>query len=130
MRKRDSVSGGVRDGVVVAGSDRLGYSTPTESVVSAWDPTFGSGTSSAPIPVQNACPICGGSGVVSKPPGLAADINVWESSSNAGSTCNRCGGTGRLGTPAYFGYGDVAAPVLGQQVSGLVGKYRNQMLDV
>jgi len=45
------------------------------------------------------CPVCEGTGLVSKPPGVAGDIQFWLSTSSSPYTCKRCDGTGTIKTP-------------------------------
>lgn len=44
--------------------------------------------------VPNRCPICNGTGLVSRPPGIAGDVEEWTSTGTGPYTCNACGGTG------------------------------------
>jgi hypothetical protein len=40
------------------------------------------------------CPVCDGSGLVSRPPYVAGDAPVWTSTSCGPWTCRACSGTG------------------------------------
>ena len=40
------------------------------------------------------CPVCDGQGMVSRPPHIAGDVNVWTSSDTALYDCPACDGTG------------------------------------
>jgi len=42
------------------------------------------------------CPVCDGTGLVSKPPGVAGDQNTWVSYSTGPYPCRACGGSGFL----------------------------------
>jgi hypothetical protein len=40
------------------------------------------------------CPVCDGSGKVSRPPWVAGDVNTWTSSGTEHYECQACKGTG------------------------------------
>lgn len=40
------------------------------------------------------CPVCDGSGLVSRPPGVAGDQTTWVSTDTGPYACRACGGTG------------------------------------
>ena len=40
------------------------------------------------------CPVCDGTGLVSKPPYVAGDQNEWVTSSTGPYACHACGGSG------------------------------------
>lgn len=40
------------------------------------------------------CPVCNGTGLVSRPPGIAGDQQTWVSSDAGPYTCRTCGGSG------------------------------------
>ena len=42
------------------------------------------------------CPVCDGTGLVTRPPGLPGDQLTWESSGTAPHSCRACLGTGIL----------------------------------
>lgn len=46
------------------------------------------------------CPVCDGTGLVSRPPYVAGDVIEWEVTSTAPWPCKRCQGTGTITTPA------------------------------
>jgi len=39
------------------------------------------------------CPVCSGTGLVSRPPGVAGDVSSWIDSSVGPYTCPACGGS-------------------------------------
>jgi len=43
------------------------------------------------------CPVCDGTGLVSRPPGLAGDVPTWSGNSTNPYQCRACGGTGIIG---------------------------------
>lgn len=45
------------------------------------------------------CPVCDGTGLVSKPPGIAGDIPTWSGSGTEPHTCRVCSGEGVIETP-------------------------------
>jgi len=49
------------------------------------------------------CPVCDGTGLVSKPPWIAGDINEWVSSSTGPWPCKVCGGNGIIEEPSQQG---------------------------
>jgi len=44
------------------------------------------------------CPVCDGTGLVSRPPGLAGDVREWVGSNTGPYPCRACGGTGIIET--------------------------------
>ena len=40
------------------------------------------------------CPVCDGTGLVSRPPGIAGDTEGWLDNGSGPYTCRTCGGTG------------------------------------
>jgi hypothetical protein len=48
------------------------------------------------LPRPFACPVCNGSGKVSRPPWVAGDQREWSSTTIAAYPCRACGGTGVL----------------------------------
>lgn len=46
--------------------------------------------------IPHKCPVCDGSGLVSRPPGVAADQPVFSGTSCGPWPCNACGGSGVL----------------------------------
>lgn len=42
------------------------------------------------------CPVCDGTGLVSRPPWIAGDQPTWSSTSCGPYPCKRCGGLGTL----------------------------------
>ena len=42
------------------------------------------------------CPVCDGTGLVSKPPWVAGDQYTWTATSSGPWSCNRCNGSGTL----------------------------------
>lgn len=49
--------------------------------------------------VWQACPVCSGTGLVSKPPGIAGDQATWVSTSTGPYPCRVCDGKGVLAAP-------------------------------
>lgn len=47
-----------------------------------------------PVRYPYKCPVCDGSGKVSRPPWVAGDQQYWGDSNTAPYTCNACQGTG------------------------------------
>jgi len=47
------------------------------------------------------CPVCDGTGLVSKPFGVAGDQQQWSTTNAAPSMCHRCNGTGTIVKPAH-----------------------------
>ncbi len=45
------------------------------------------------------CPVCDGTGLVSKPPWIAGDQTVWVSSSSGPYPCKVCSGVGMILAP-------------------------------
>lgn len=45
------------------------------------------------------CPVCDGSGLVSRPPWVAADQSYFSTPSAGPWPCKRCGGSGTIATP-------------------------------
>ena len=45
------------------------------------------------------CPVCDGTGLVSRPPWVAGDVQTWTDSSGGPYPCKVCGGQGILSTP-------------------------------
>lgn len=39
------------------------------------------------------CPVCNGTGLVSRPPGMAGDVEDWSSTDCVPYTCKACSGT-------------------------------------
>ena len=46
------------------------------------------------LPVPFRCPVCVGTGLVSRPPGVAGDVDSWVSSTVATHPCKACAATG------------------------------------
>ena len=46
--------------------------------------------------VPYRCPVCDGTGLVSKPPGIAGDQLLWQDSQAGPYPCSACGGAGIL----------------------------------
>lgn len=46
--------------------------------------------------IPHRCPVCNGTGLVSRPPGVAGDQEEWASSSCGPYPCRSCGGSGVL----------------------------------
>lgn len=45
--------------------------------------------------IPHKCPVCNGSGKVSRPPNIAGDVHSWSGSTNCGPwQCNACLGSG------------------------------------
>ena len=44
--------------------------------------------------MEQKCPVCDGTGLVSKPPWVAGDQHAWASTSCGPWPCNRCHGVG------------------------------------
>ena len=44
--------------------------------------------------MEQKCPVCDGTGLVSKPPWVAGDQHQWSSTSSGPWPCNRCNGVG------------------------------------
>jgi len=56
-----------------------------------------------PAPVSqtpHCCPVCQGSGLVSRPPRVAGDVEVWSANGTAAYGCRACSGTGIVWGPA------------------------------
>lgn len=49
-----------------------------------------------PDKVPHKCPVCAGTGLVSRPPGVAGDQEEWTDSGAGPYGCRACGGTGLL----------------------------------
>jgi len=49
------------------------------------------------------CPVCDGTGLVSKPPWIAGDVNEWVDSSSVPYTCKTCLGSGIIEMPPQQG---------------------------
>ena len=49
-----------------------------------------------PAERPHKCPCCDGTGLVSRPPGVAGDVVSWPSSGTATYSCRACSGTGVL----------------------------------
>lgn len=49
-----------------------------------------------PMPARfpHKCPVCDGTGLVIKPPGIAGDQQAWTDSGTGPHTCRACGGAG------------------------------------
>lgn len=47
---------------------------------------------------EQKCPVCDGTGLVSKPPWIAGDQHEWSSTSSGPWPCNRCSGVGTFPT--------------------------------
>jgi len=45
-------------------------------------------------PIPYKCPVCDGTGKVSRPPWVGGDINMWMSNGNDLYPCNACMSTG------------------------------------
>ena len=45
------------------------------------------------------CPVCDGTGLVSRPPHIAGDVETWADSSTAPYPCKACGGQGYIEAP-------------------------------
>jgi len=45
------------------------------------------------------CPVCDGTGLVSRPPGVAGDQETWVSNDTGPYTCRACGGSGLILSP-------------------------------
>lgn len=45
------------------------------------------------------CPVCDGSGLVSRPPWVAGDLPAWVGSGTGPSPCRTCGGCGVVTAP-------------------------------
>jgi len=53
----------------------------------------------APTVFWQKCPVCDGTGLVSRPPHIAGDQLTWSDSGAGPYQCRRCGGTGTVLTP-------------------------------
>ena len=42
------------------------------------------------------CPVCDGTGLTSRPPGISGDLNGWPATDAAPHNCRTCGGAGVL----------------------------------
>ena len=49
-----------------------------------------------PMDTIHKCPVCDGTGLVSRPPGIAGDQQTWVDSQAAPYPCKACGGTGLI----------------------------------
>ena len=54
-------------------------------------------------PRPYCCPVCAGSGLVSRPPGVPGDQTTWSESERGPYPCKACIGTGILWSPAPVG---------------------------
>lgn len=45
------------------------------------------------------CPVCNGTGLTNRPPGIAGDQEVWASSSTGPYDCKVCNGSGLIFNP-------------------------------
>jgi len=43
-----------------------------------------------------ACPVCNGTGKVSRPPWIAGDVYMWTGAGAGPYVCHSCGGTGYI----------------------------------
>lgn len=50
------------------------------------------------------CPVCDGTGLVSRPPGIAGDQKAWTPNSTGPWPCRVCGGVGVLTAHGTVGY--------------------------
>jgi hypothetical protein len=89
------------------------------------------------------CPVCDGTGLVSKPPGIAGDVTTWMSSSSGPYPCRVCAGAGILatagcdtsrliGVPTFGSLGDVV-PGLAYQMAhspAAAGPLRSLIEDI
>ena len=48
------------------------------------------------------CPVCNGTGLVSRPPWVAGDMPGWSSTGTGPYPCRTCGGTGTLWAPSEY----------------------------
>jgi hypothetical protein len=46
------------------------------------------------------CPVCDGTGLVSKPPYVAGDVSTWATSTSCAFTCKVCNGSCVIPKPA------------------------------
>ena len=51
------------------------------------------------IPSWQKCPVCDGTGLVSKPPWVAGDVSVWVDSQAGPHICHVCQGRGIIRSP-------------------------------
>jgi len=56
------------------------------------------------------CPVCDGTGLVSKPPGIAGDQEVWDSADVGPYTCRVCLGKGIILTPTEIKLASISIP--------------------
>jgi len=56
------------------------------------------------------CPVCDGTGLVSRPPWLAGDVMEWAATSIAPYPCKACGGSGLLVRPSSESNWEVVWP--------------------
>ena len=54
---------------------------------------------SAPLKQPFKCPVCNGTGLVSRPPEIAGDVESWTSSTTNTYPCKACAGTGIIWGP-------------------------------
>ena len=60
-----------------------------------WTPIDGHNYGYAEVlPKPYTCPVCNGSGKVSRPPWIAGDVETWPTSSGKLYTCQACNGKG------------------------------------
>lgn len=59
------------------------------------------------------CPVCNGSGLVSRPPHIAGDLNQWVDTGTAPYTCKACSGSGIV-----WGQEETYAPLIGWEKLG------------
>lgn len=49
--------------------------------------------------IPHACPVCNGTGIVSRPPYVAGDIQFWSSTETVTYGCRACHGSGIVWEP-------------------------------
>ena len=51
------------------------------------------------VSLWQKCPVCDGTGLVSRPPYVAGDVSTWVASSAGPWTCRACNGVGMVVQP-------------------------------
>jgi hypothetical protein len=84
------------------------YAGKTGTFVHTWDCLMGKDCCDTPkehvtipdLPTPerkpHKCPVCAGTGLVSRPPHIAGDVYTWTDNQTGPYTCNACGGVGVL----------------------------------
>ncbi len=51
--------------------------------------------------IPHKCPVCDGTGLVMRPPGVAGDQYLWTDNKTGPYTCRACGGGGIVWAPSF-----------------------------